>query len=123
MSEHGLAAAIAKMRDAGANAPAIDVFAHYYREASAGATGMIGEDSIAPLADPPRLDAVQVDERAAREAIARTVIIKLNGGLGTSMGLDGPKTLLPVRGRKTFLDILVAQVLRARERDRRDDGD
>ena len=115
MSEHGLAAAVAKMRAAGANGPAIDVFAHYYRQASAGVTGLIGEDTIAPLTDPPQLSAAAVDERAAREAIARTVIIKLNGGLGTSMGLDQAKTLLPVREGLTFLDLIVRQITAARQ--------
>ncbi len=115
MSDNGLAAAVAKMRDAGANDPAIDVFAHYYRQASAGVTGLIAEDSITPLTDPPRLADVEVDERTAREAIARTVIIKLNGGLGTSMGLDRAKTLLPVREGLTFLDLIVRQIMAARE--------
>ncbi len=115
MSESGLAAAVAKMRAAGANDPAIDVFSHYYGEASSGATGLIPEDTIAPLTDPPQLSAVDVDERTAREAIARTVIIKLNGGLGTSMGLDRAKTLLPVREGLTFLDLIVRQITAARE--------
>ena len=47
------------------------------------------------------------------EALARTVIIKLNGGLGTSMGLDRAKTLLPVRDGKTFLDLIVEQIVAA----------
>lgn len=114
MSENGLAAAVAKMRDAGANDPAIDVFSHYYRQASSGVTGLIPEDSITALTDPPRLADVEVDERTAREAIARTVIIKLNGGLGTSMGLDRAKTLLPVREGLTFLDLIVQQIMAAR---------
>ena len=38
-------------------------------------------------------------------------MIKLNGGLGTSMGMDRAKSLLPVRDGKTFLDIIVDQVL------------
>jgi UTP--glucose-1-phosphate uridylyltransferase len=42
------------------------------------------------------------------------VIIKLNGGLGTSMGMDKAKSLLPVRKGKTFLDIIVDQVRHAR---------
>ncbi len=46
----------------------------------------------------------------------RTVIIKLNGGLGTSMGLDGPKSLLPVKHGLTFLDIIARQVLALRAR-------
>jgi len=115
MSEHGLAAAVAKMQAAGANGPAIDVFSHYYRQASAGVTGLIPEDTISPLTDPPQLSAVAVDEQVARDAIARTVIIKLNGGLGTSMGLDQAKTLLPVREGLTFLDLIVKQIMAARE--------
>ena len=114
MSESGLVAAVAKMRAADANDAAIDVFAHYYRQSSAGLTGLIPEDTIAPLTDPPQLSAVDVDERTAREAIARTVIIKLNGGLGTSMGLDRAKTLLPVREGLTFLDLIVRQIMSAR---------
>ncbi len=40
----------------------------------------------------------------------KLVIVKLNGGLGTSMGCQGPKSLIPVRGDLTFLDLTVAQV-------------
>ncbi len=112
----GLDRALKKMADAGATTAAMDVFAHYYRELGQPGGGYIREDSIEPLTDPPRLASVDIDPDVASEALAHTALIKLNGGLGTSMGLDGPKTLLPVRGRKTFLDILVAQVLRARER-------
>ena len=107
--------AVAKMRTAGANEPAIEVFSHYYREAAAGVTGMIPEDTISPLTDPPQLSDVVVDPQTARDAIARTVIIKLNGGLGTSMGLDQAKTLLPVREGMTFLDLIVKQITSARE--------
>ncbi|MFT3970885.1 MAG: UTP--glucose-1-phosphate uridylyltransferase [Micropruina sp.] len=114
MSESGLAAAVAKMRAAGANEPAIDVFAHYYGQASAGLTGLIPEATIAPLTNPPQLSAVDIDDRTARDAIARTVMIKLNGGLGTSMGLDRAKTLLPVREGLTFLDLIVRQITAAR---------
>lgn len=104
------------MTDAGATGAAIDVFTHYYAQAGDASGTYIREDDIEALTDPPRLASIDIDPDGARDALARTVLIKLNGGLGTSMGLDGPKTLLPVRGRKTFLDILVAQVLRARER-------
>ena len=41
-------------------------------------------------------------------------MIKLNGGLGTSMGLDAAKTLLQVRDGKNFLDIIIDQVRDAR---------
>lgn len=110
----GLTAAQTKMRDAGVSQAAIDVFTHYYGQLEAGATGLIPEASIAPLTDPAFLDAIEVDESAANEALAKTVVIKLNGGLGTSMGMDRAKSLLPVRGPKTFLDVIADQVVQAR---------
>jgi UTP--glucose-1-phosphate uridylyltransferase len=46
----------------------------------------------------------------------RLVIVKLNGGLGTSMGLEGPKSTLEVKPGANFLDVLARQVLALRER-------
>ncbi|WP_130864835.1 UTP--glucose-1-phosphate uridylyltransferase [Acidipropionibacterium timonense] len=114
MSQSGLDAARAKMTEAGVDPVAIDVFAAYYAQLEQGRTGIIPEDSISPLTDPPMLDDITVDDAAAAEALDHTVIIKLNGGLGTSMGLDRAKSLLPVRDGKTFLDILVGQIRAAR---------
>ncbi|MDN4480633.1 UTP--glucose-1-phosphate uridylyltransferase [Demequina muriae] len=114
MSETGLAQAQEKMRAAGVDQAAIDVFSHYYGELEAGATGLIREDTIEPLLEPDRLDAVDVDDEAGREALAKTAIIKLNGGLGTSMGMDRAKSLLPVRDGKSFLDLIASQVRLAR---------
>ena len=115
-TEPGLAQALEKMRAAGADDAARTVFAHYYRLAATGETGLIPEETISPLTDVERLADVDVDETQAHDALAQTVMIKLNGGLGTSMGLDRAKTLLPVRDGQTFLDLIVAQVRHARER-------
>lgn len=115
MSEQALAAAVAKMRAADATEAAIEVFTHYYNEAAAGVTGLIPEDTIAPLTDPPLLADLTISGQAARDAIGVTAIIKLNGGLGTSMGLDRAKTMLPVRDGLTFLDLIVRQVQAARQ--------
>ena len=114
MSENGLNAAQKKMRDAGVAQQAIDVFSHYYRELENGATGLIPEDSIEPLTQIDSLDSVSVSPEQARDALSKTVLIKLNGGLGTSMGMDKAKSLLPVRDGKTFLDLIVGQVKAAR---------
>ena len=114
MSERGLGLARAKMRSAGIDGTAIDVFSHYYRQLESGATGLIPEESIDPLLEPPHLADVQVDADRAREALGRTVLIKLNGGLGTSMGMDRAKSLLPVRDGRSFLDLIVGQVRHAR---------
>ena len=114
MSQAGLEAARKKMRDAGVATPAIEVFSHYYTMLEAGETGLIREDSITPMVDVPFLSDVDISDDEARAAIGKTVVIKLNGGLGTSMGLDKAKTLLEVRDGLTFLDLIVAQVQSAR---------
>ena len=116
MSENGLTAAQHKMRDAGVADQAITVFTHYYQSLEAGATGLIPEETIEPLTQIDSLADVEVSDEEAREALSKTVLIRLNGGLGTSMGLDRAKSLLPVRDGKTFLDLLVDQVLAARRR-------
>lgn len=115
MSKANLEAAREKMVEAGVAEAAIEVFAHYYQELESGATGLILEETIEPYLDPPLLADLTVDEEQAKEALAKTAIIKLNGGLGTSMGLDEAKTLLEVRDGLNFLDIIARQILSARE--------
>jgi UTP--glucose-1-phosphate uridylyltransferase len=110
MSETGLKLAQDKMAAAGIHQQAIDVFTHYYRQLEEGVSGFIPEDSIEPLLDPSMLSDTAVSEQDAAAALEKTVIIKLNGGLGTSMGMEKAKSLLPVRKGKSFLDIIVDQV-------------
>ena len=114
MSETGLKLAQDKMAAADISQQAIDVFTYYYRQLEEGVSGFIPEDTIRPLTNPPMVSDVMVSAEAAAGALGRSVIIKLNGGLGTSMGMDKAKSLLPVRKGKTFLDIIVDQVLHAR---------
>lgn len=64
------------------------------------------ESSIEPVASLPRLD--ELEPRP--ELLKQTAMIKLNGGLGTSMGLTGPKGLLKIKGDKDFYAILADQV-------------
>ena len=42
--------------------------------------------------------------------LAHLVVCKLNGGLGTSMGVHCPKSLLAVKGDQTFMDMIVSQL-------------
>ncbi len=101
MSDEGLQQARDKMAAEGVDPVAIEVFAHYYRLVESGETGMVPEDTIDPL-DMEALADVDVPDDVAADAIASTVVIKLNGGLGTSMGLDRAKTLLEVRDGLTL---------------------
>jgi UTP--glucose-1-phosphate uridylyltransferase len=103
-----------KMKAAGLPDVVIESFTHYYRKLAAGETGLIPESAIEPvesLVDGSDLPASL--EEAARDALPRTVLIKLNGGLGTGMGLEGPKSLLTVKEGRTFLDIAARQAERA----------
>lgn len=110
----GLALAREKMTAAGVDPLAIEVFAHYFRLLERGETGMIPENTIDPL-DMPSLDDVEIDEEQGRAALAETAVIKLNGGLGTSMGMERAKSLLCVRRGLSFLDIIARQVLHLRQ--------
>lgn len=44
------------------------------------------------------------------QLLDKLVVLKLNGGLGTSMGCVGPKSLISVRNDATFLDLTVQQI-------------
>ena len=52
----------------------------------------------------------------ARDVLDRFALVKLNGGLATSMGLEQPKSLLEAREGRTFLQVIVGQILALRER-------
>ena len=101
------------MSAAGVDKVAIDTFAHYFRLLELGETGMIPEATIDPV-DMESLADVEVSDEDAAAAIRTTAVIKLNGGLGTSMGMDRAKSLLCVRRGLSFLDIIARQVLHLR---------
>jgi len=42
--------------------------------------------------------------------LSKLVVGKLNGGMGTSMGCVGPKSLVEVRDNKSFLDLILEQI-------------
>jgi UTP--glucose-1-phosphate uridylyltransferase len=80
-------------------------------------SGLLPGDELEPLADLPSLDELpEPPAGRAREVLDQVVIVKLNGGLGTSMGLSGPKSLIEVKAHMTFLDVIATQVLALRQR-------
>lgn len=115
MSDHGRALSIERMREGGVPDLAIATFVRLYGELEAGATGLIAEADVEPLTGIDRQADLRIGGAEAAEALAQTVVIKLNGGLGTSMGLEAAKSLLPVRDGLSFLDLIARQVLAARE--------
>jgi UTP--glucose-1-phosphate uridylyltransferase len=111
-----LNASLDKMRADGVAEVAVKTFAHYYERLRAGEAGVLAESEIEPVAELPDADELPDDEEGAREALRQTVVVRLNGGLGTSMGMTGPKSLLEVKDGLTFLDITVRQILHLRRR-------
>jgi UTP--glucose-1-phosphate uridylyltransferase len=110
----GLRAAEDKMRGAEVPEQAIAVFRRYYRMLECGETGLLRESDLEPVASLPALSDLPDDPAAARKALSRTAIIKLNGGLGTSMGMEHAKSLLVAKDGHTFLDLSVRQALTLR---------
>lgn len=104
----------ALMREDGQPELAITIFRHYFERAVAGTTGLIPESSIEPV--PTLRNADLLDEYRPRghTELDKVVVIKLNGGLGTSMAMDRAKSLLPVKDGRSFLDIIAAQIVHQR---------
>jgi len=103
------------MESAAVTEAAIKAFERNYEALVRQETGLIPEASISPCASLPELADVSSDcEEFDPSLLAQTVVIKLNGGLGTSMGLQKAKSLLPVKGETTFLDIIANQILHLR---------
>jgi UTP--glucose-1-phosphate uridylyltransferase len=110
----GLQSAIEKMRAEGLGDAAVESFARQYERLRAGETGTLAESEIDPVDELP--DAEDLRETAGPELLDQAVVIKLNGGLGTSMGMTKAKSLLEVKDGKTFLDLIGEQILDLRER-------
>ena len=103
-----------KMEAAGLSAAAIRAFLFQYEKLIRKETGLISEASISPVEHLPAIEEESIPVNAA-ELISRTVVLKLNGGLGTGMGLEKAKSLLKVRQGLTFLDIIARQFLQLRD--------
>ena len=111
-----LAHFVAKMQQAAVPDLMIQVFAHYYEQLVKGATGYIDGQEATPVGQLPRFDDLGEAHYAAGQAVLdKTVVLKLNGGLGTSMGIQGPKSLLPAKAHFSFLDVIVRQTLYLRD--------
>ena len=69
----------------------------------------MSEEGLRAASEKMRADDLPDPPDGGKEALGRTVMIKLNGGLGTSMGMTRAKSLLEVKDGLTFLDIVVRQ--------------
>jgi UDP-N-acetylglucosamine pyrophosphorylase len=102
-----------KMIAAGMGDAAIRAFRRNYEALLRNESGLIPEESISPAAGLASFEEIAGETDAA--LLSQAVVIKLNGGLGTGMGLQGPKSLLAVRDGVNFLDLMVRQILDLRK--------
>jgi len=107
-----------KMEKSGLAPTVIDIFRHYYGLLVRGETGLITKGDIDPVREGEIADAEKLTglTEAGRSALEKLVVIKLNGGLGTSMGLSRTKSLLEVMNGLSFLDIISRQILSYRHK-------
>jgi len=107
-----------KMEKNGVAPMVIDTFGHYYGLLVQGETGLMTKADIDPVHEGQVADAEMLSglTEAGRRALEKLVVIKLNGGLGTSMGLSRTKSLLEVRNGLSFLDIVSRQILSYRRK-------
>lgn len=105
-----------KMAAAGMDSAAINAFRHNYEALCRMESGLIPETTIAPAEEIPSVDNLPKIPGVSPALLAQAVVIKLNGGLGTGMGLQGPKSLLTVGRGLNFLDLIVRQLLELRRR-------
>jgi UTP--glucose-1-phosphate uridylyltransferase len=92
------------MRADGASEAAIAAFVRLYQRARSGERGLLPSAELEPVIDVPALE-----DLPAAEGLESVAMLKLNGGLGTTMGLEGPKSLVEVKPGVTFLDVIARQ--------------
>ena len=110
----GLYAAEHKMRAAGQPEEAVRNLRNAYERLVAGRPVMLASADLEPAGEVPKLD--ELPDADAADALAAVALVKLNGGLATTMGLRRPKSLVEARDGLTFLDIVIGQTLELRRR-------
>ena len=110
-AEDYLPAFVEKMQNEGLPPLIIDTFAYYYNQVLTGETGLVFDREIQPLEPHEIADFNNLKKYAAagQRALDHSVRIVLNGGLGTTLGLTGPKSLIEAKSGKSFLEIILKQ--------------
>src|ERR1700758_1013819 len=104
------AAVVAKAEAGGVHGTELAALRRRLRQLGEQQAGLLPGEDLEPLAALPRLDELPSPSPGqARDVLDRLVIVKLNGGLGTSMGLEGPQARLEGKPGADFLDVLARQ--------------
>jgi UDP-N-acetylglucosamine pyrophosphorylase len=100
----------AKLRDSETPEIVVRLFKQHYENLCSNQEAYVREAEIEPASE--IVDAESLSPSLleyGREHVNSVAVLKLNGGLGTSMGLEGPKSLLAVRGDDSFLALILHQ--------------
>lgn len=108
--DHAIEASLAAMRAIEADHLALDTFRHHLEFLLAGGSAFLDEQSILPVVSLPDSEDFGRYRTRGERLLEKSAVIKLNGGLGTGMGLDQPKSLIEVRQGMTFLDLIARQI-------------
>ncbi|EEH36399.2 UTP-glucose-1-phosphate uridylyltransferase [Paracoccidioides lutzii Pb01] len=84
------------------------LFRRYLNDKAKG--NVLSWDSIAPPQPGQVVEYSDLGNSASVNFLKKLAVIKLNGGLGTSMGCVGPKSVIEVRDGMSFLDLAVRQI-------------
>ena len=107
---------VSKMISENMDKNAINSFKHAYSELLYKNNGMISEQEILPLRDVKSLENdIKKNIEINKALLNQVVVVKLNGGLGTSMGLSEAKSLLKVKDEYCFLDLIILQIKEMRK--------
>jgi UTP--glucose-1-phosphate uridylyltransferase len=109
----GLREAAEIMKRDGLPAPVIANFERLFEGVLRGETGIIQEDEIEPVASIDTLEDLLAAGTASQEGMKlldKLVVVRLNGGLGTTMGLEKAKSLLKVKDGYSFNDVIALQL-------------
>lgn len=101
-----------KMSSEGMSSTFIQDFLKKTDQVRNGETGMVRWEEVGdldPASDEITLEQIEAENSPGPEILKNLVVIKLNGGLGTSMGLSGPKSLIPLKEGMSFLEIFAKQ--------------
>jgi len=93
----------------------IDVFLSQYNKMVSGVESDIREAKIQAIESVEDIEKLADFSNQGKEALKKSVMIKLNGGLGTGMGLEKAKSLLKAKDDLSFLEIIIKQVISQRK--------
>jgi len=109
-----------KMKNENIADKSIELFLEYLTKVYNDYKGIIPESDIEPLSKGMICSIEEIiteeNKNKGKELLKKTVILKLNGGLGTGMGLDKAKSLIEVKKGSSYLDIIATQVRNIRKK-------